>query len=152
MSMKRASPISGLLKFLGFYRIIESRHLPEWRLPLFTVIVIVYLPICTVKVIGIMLTPLQRSAADRLIRIMVMLFPAPYRAGLILSANRPFVNFRFVSVPMLRGIPRGQVPVYRLKLHISGRKTATAGCIKRESKLWSKAVKKCYIISGLLYR
>ena len=40
MNMKRALPISGLLKFLGLYQ-NRSRHLAEWRLLLFTVIVMV---------------------------------------------------------------------------------------------------------------
>ena len=46
----------------------RSRHLPEWRLPRFTVIVMVKLPICTVNVIGMVLTPFCRSVADRLSR------------------------------------------------------------------------------------
>ena len=55
MNVKRALPISGLLKmvFLFFHR---NRHLAEWRFLLFTVIVMVKLPICTVKVMGMVLT------------------------------------------------------------------------------------------------
>ena len=37
--------------------------------------------------------PLCRSVADRLIRIMVMLFPAPCGVKSILAGNRTFVNF-----------------------------------------------------------
>ena len=79
INMKRALPISGLLRELDFY-MDRNRHLAEWRFLRFTVIVMVKEPICTVKVIGIKLTPLGRSVADRLSRFMVMLFP-PFRTS-----------------------------------------------------------------------
>ena len=55
ISMKRALPISGWLKFNSLLW-NRNRHLAEWRFLLFTVIVMVKLPICTVKVIGMVLT------------------------------------------------------------------------------------------------
>ena len=53
----------------------RNRHLAEWRFLLFTVSVMVNLPICTVNVIGICSPPLG-DVANRL-SLMAMLFPAP---------------------------------------------------------------------------
>ena len=61
INMKRALPISGLLRELDFY-MDRNRHLAEWRFLRFTVSVKVNSPICTVKVIGTMLTPFQECS------------------------------------------------------------------------------------------
>ena len=65
ISMKRALPISGQLKVNSFLW-NRNRHLAEWRFLLFTVIVMVKLPICTVNVMGTMLTPFVGDVANRL--------------------------------------------------------------------------------------
>ena len=62
IDMKRALPISGQLKIVGLMQTIRNRHLAEWRFLLFTVIVMVKLPICTVKVIGMVSTSLRRCS------------------------------------------------------------------------------------------
>ena len=90
MNMKRALPISGWLKIIAFL-ILRNRHLAEWRFLLFTVIVMVKLPICTVKVIGTMLTPFVGDVANRL-SVMAMLFPAPDGVNVILSEKSKNVN------------------------------------------------------------
>ena len=88
--MKRALPISGWLKIVAFL-ILRNRHLAEWRFLLFTVIVMVKLPICTVNVMGTMLTPFVGDVANRL-SVMAMLFPAPDGVNVILSEKPKNVN------------------------------------------------------------
>lgn len=85
-SEKSITDKSGLLKGYLLVYGTRSRHLAEWRLLLFTVIVMVIEPTWNVNVMGIASTPFIRSVADRLIRIMAILFPAP--VGVIYNANK----------------------------------------------------------------
>ena len=75
---------------------IRNRHLAEWRFLLFTVIVMVKLPICTVKVMGICSPPLRRCSQPP-IRFMAMLFPAPCGVGFILSRYEKNVKWMYGS-------------------------------------------------------
>ena len=82
-NMKRALPISGQLNS-GLQNSFETVTW-QWRFLLFTQIVMVKLPICTVSVIGMVLTCFIGNAANRL-SVMAMLFPAPNR-GFVHSRN-----------------------------------------------------------------
>ena len=136
-NMKRALPISGQLNS-GLQNSFETVTW-QWRFLLFTQIVMVKRPICTVSVIGMVLTCFIGNAANRL-SVMAMLFPAPcgdksmFLSAFVSNIVLYLINKQSLASPSGRGARRaervhGSWPSQPRKLGSSPRGGAKACCV-----------------------